>query len=108
MFAQAGAGSSSQLGSAGQLAGGSSQLPGASHPIGSNIHNSAPAAPLGATAGPLSPGTPNSYDMFSAGNMYRGGASAAGSNLESKLSLDFLRDTDSSEQVVDLFKHLNL
>ena len=59
-----------------------------------------------ASAGPLSPGTP-SYELFSTNNVYRNGPPPpAASN--SDIGLDLLRDAQSSDQVAELIKHLNL
>ena len=82
--------------------GGASSIP-STPQIGSSImhHNTSGSNPGG--GGPLSPGTPGNYDLF-ANNLYR----TSGPPPDNKFNIDMLRDVESSEQVADLIKHLNL
>jgi len=79
---------------------------GANPQIGSSILNNGTNLSRPASAGHLSPGAP-SYELFSTNNMYRNGAPPPAPSAN-EIGMDLLRDAQSSEQVADLIKHLNL
>ena len=90
------------MNSAPNLGAGSTAAPQIGSSILSQNSSSGPAS-----AGPLSPGGAPSYELFSTSSMYRNGAPPPTAS-NSELGLDLLRDAQSSEQVAELIKHLNL